>query len=153
MLKVKAGIKYYLITSWTDLYFIIISENYMIYTNSKPTCNRELTAFPVAWIRNEKRCNPAILDCGQILGEFGHFCPKQRVILINPEFEDLGQTRYTNQNISGLFGYNFLWIGSELSRNRYMIERRGTFLLKCEYYGNYYDPIYNKHYCDLYILL
>ena len=35
-LKVKAGMKYYLDTFWTDLYFRIISE-------------RELTAFAVAW--------------------------------------------------------------------------------------------------------
>ena len=44
----------------------------------------------------------------KLLEKCGHFCPKQCVILINPEFVDFGQTRSTNQNISGLFGYTFI---------------------------------------------
>ena len=51
--------------------------------------------------RHEKMCNPAILDCGQILGEM--------------------QTFFA-QNIASFFINNFH--------------------LKCDYYGNYYDPIY-----------
>ena len=58
--------------------------------------------------RHEKRCDPVILDLGQILEEMWTFLPKQRVILMNPEFVDFGQTRSTSQNISGLFSYTFI---------------------------------------------
>ena len=71
--------------------------------------------------RHEKRCDPVILDLGQILGEIWTFLPKQRVILMNLEFVD------PQIKVSLAYLVILLWIGSELSTNIYMIERKVPF--------------------------
>ena len=42
------------------------------------------------------------------LNPCGHFCPKQRFVLINWKFVDFGEKRSTNQNIFCLFGITFI---------------------------------------------
>ena len=86
----------------------------------------------VSWgsqaIRHEKRCDPVILDRGQILGEMWTFLPKTM-----RHFDKSGICGFWQDKIHKskylwlIWLYFYLWIGSELSTNIYMIERKVPF--------------------------
>ena len=72
--------------------------------------------------RHEKRCDPVILDHGQILGEMWTFWSKTTCHIDKPRIWGFcPENIHKSNNLWLIWLYFYLWIGSELSTTIYNV--------------------------------